>query len=122
MKMIEASRPPPLTPPRRGEGNGGGPKGRRVSEILMEYRREYFAKQRAEGLHEVGVGRQRSDLPGHVVGKTQYYADRSFPGMLHLKMVRSPHHHARIRSIDIAKALQVPGVVRVLTASDVPQN
>jgi len=36
--------------------------------------------------------------------------------------VRSPHHHARIKSIDVSKALKVPGVVRVLTAKDVPQN
>jgi CO/xanthine dehydrogenase Mo-binding subunit len=88
----------------------------------MEYRQEYFARERPEGLHEVGVTRQRSDALGHVTGKTQYYADRSFPRMLHLKMVRSPHHHARIKSIDVAKALKVPGVVRVLTAKDVPQN
>jgi CO/xanthine dehydrogenase Mo-binding subunit len=88
----------------------------------MEYRKEYFAEQRPEGLHEVGVTRQRSDVLGHVTGKTQYYADRSFPGMLHLKMVRSPYHHARIKSIDVSKALKVPGVSRVLIAKDVPQN
>src|SRR5947208_7389770 len=88
----------------------------------MEYRKEYFAEERSEALHEVGVTRQRSDVLGHVTGKTQYYADRNFPGMLHLKMVRSPHHHARIRSIDVSKALKVPGVVRVLTAKYVPQN
>jgi CO/xanthine dehydrogenase Mo-binding subunit len=88
----------------------------------MRYRKEYFAHERAEGLHEVGVARQRSDVLGHVTGKTQYYADRNFPGMLHLGMVRSPHHHASITSIDISEALKVPGVVRVLTAKDVPQN
>ena len=88
----------------------------------MEYRKEYFAEERPEELHEVGVTRQRSDVLGHVTGKTQYYADRSFPGMLHLKMVRGPYHHARIRSVDVSKALKVPGVVRVLTAKDVPQN
>ena len=80
----------------------------------MEYRKEYFAEERSEALHEVGVTRQRSDVLGHVTGKTQYYADRSFPGMLHLEMVRGPYHHARIRSIDVSKALKVPGVVRVL--------
>src|SRR5207247_105717 len=42
--------------------------------------------------------------------------------MLHLKMVRSPYDHARINSIDASKALKVPGVLRVLTAKDVPQN
>ena len=66
----------------------------------MEYRTEYFANERRGTLHEVGVTRPRSDVLGHVTGKTQYYADRNFPGMLHLKMVRSPHDHARIKSID----------------------
>jgi len=89
---------------------------------MIEYRKEYFADARADGLTEVGVTRQRSDVLGHVTGKTQYYADRNFPGLLHLKMVRSPHHHARIKSIDVSKALKVPGVVRILTAKDVPQN
>src|SRR5947207_14205062 len=88
----------------------------------MEYRKEYFAEERPEALHEVGVTRQRSDVVGHVTGKTQYYADRSFPGMLHLKMVRSPHHHARILGIDTSEAETVPSVVRVLTHKDVPKN
>jgi CO/xanthine dehydrogenase Mo-binding subunit len=88
----------------------------------MEYRKDLFADERIEGLHEVGVTRPRADVLGHVTGKTQYYADRNFPGLLHLKMVRSPHHHARIKSIDLSKALKVPGVVRILTAKDVPNN
>ncbi len=88
----------------------------------MEYRKDYFTGTQTQDLTEVGVTRQRSDVLGHVTGKTQYYADRQFAGLLHLKMVRSPHHHARIKSIDVAKALKVPGVVRILTAKDVPQN
>ena len=42
--------------------------------------------------------------------------------MLCLKMVRSPHHHARILSVDTSEAEKVPGVVRVLTHKDVPKN
>ncbi len=64
----------------------------------------------------------RSDAIGHVTGRTQYTADRSFPGMLHLKMVRSPLHHARIRGVDLSDAERVPGFVRALTAADVPHN
>ena len=79
-------------------------------------------KNAHETLHEVGVDRPRSDAQGHVTGRTQFYADRNFPGLLHLKMVRSPHHHAKIKSIDVSKALKVPGVVRVLTAADIPSN
>lgn len=88
----------------------------------MDIRKEYFADERNEDLHEIGQSRPRSDLPGHVTGKTNYFADRSFPGLLHLKMVRSPHHHANIRSIDTTEAEKHPGVIRVLTARDVPHN
>ncbi|TIW04456.1 MAG: xanthine dehydrogenase family protein molybdopterin-binding subunit, partial [Mesorhizobium sp.] len=88
----------------------------------MELRKDYFADVRKDGLHEIGQPRPRLDSPGHVTGKTAYFADRNFPGMLHLKMVRSPHHHARIRSIDTSEAEKHPGVVRVLTARDVPHN
>jgi CO/xanthine dehydrogenase Mo-binding subunit len=73
-------------------------------------------------LEVVGRSVERSDAVGHVTGRTVYTGDRVFPGMLHLKMVRSPHHHARIRSIDLSEAERVPGFVRALTAADVPHN
>ena len=82
----------------------------------MELRKNYFADQRKDDLHEIGQPRPRSDSPGHVTGKTAYFADRNFPGMLHLRMVRSPHHHARIRGIDTSEAEKHPGVVKILTA------
>ncbi|RFC67406.1 MULTISPECIES: xanthine dehydrogenase family protein molybdopterin-binding subunit [Mesorhizobium] len=88
----------------------------------MRLAKEYFADQRKDDLHELGKGLQRSDAPGHVTAKTKYFADRTFPGMLYLKMVRSPHHHARIRSIDTSEAEKHPGVARVLTHKDVPHN
>ncbi|HET7411022.1 MAG TPA: xanthine dehydrogenase family protein molybdopterin-binding subunit [Pararhizobium sp.] len=88
----------------------------------MELRKTYFADERNDDLQEIGQPRARSDALSHVTGKTAFYADRTFPGMLHLKMVRSPHHHARIRSIDTSEAEKHPGVVRVLTARDVPNN
>ena len=73
-------------------------------------------------LNVVGRSVDRSDGVGHVTGRTVYTADRTFPGMLHLKMVRSPLHHARIRGIDLSEAERVPGFVRALTAADVPHN
>lgn len=88
----------------------------------MELRKNYFADERDDNLNEIGQPRPRSDAPGHVTGKTTYFADRTFPGLLHLKMVRSPHHHANIRSIDTSEAEKHPGVIRVLTAKDVPHN
>jgi len=70
----------------------------------------------------VGQSVDRSDRIGHVTGRTQFTADRTFPGMLHLRMVRSPVHHARINGIDMSAAERVPGFVRALTAADVPHN
>jgi CO/xanthine dehydrogenase Mo-binding subunit len=73
-------------------------------------------------LNVVGQSVQRRDGLGHVTGKTVYVDDLHFPNMLHLKMVRSPVPHARIRGIDFSAAEQVPGFVRVLTHQDVPKN
>jgi len=53
-----------------------------------------------------------------VTGKAAYGADVSLPGMLHGKILRSPHPHARIRRIDYSKALRLSGVVAVITAGD----
>lgn len=55
-----------------------------------------------------------------VTGKAKYTADLTFPGMLHARPVLSPYAHARITSIDKSAALQVPGVVMVVTADDLP--
>jgi len=92
----------------------------------MEHVKDFFAKERAakegESHQAVGVNNKRTDIDGHVTGRTQYFADRTFPGMLHLAMVRSPHHHAKILSIDTSEAEAMPGVVRVLTHKDVPKN
>jgi CO/xanthine dehydrogenase Mo-binding subunit len=88
----------------------------------MEHARNFFQDERPEGFHAIGESARRFDIHGHVTGRTQYYADRSFPDTLHLKMVRSPHHHARILSVDTSAAEKMPGVVRVLTHRDVPKN
>jgi CO/xanthine dehydrogenase Mo-binding subunit len=72
--------------------------------------------------HVVGESLERNDGIAHVTGRTQYSADLTFPGMLHLKAVRSPLHHARIRGVDLSEAEAVPGFVRALTHADVPHN
>jgi CO/xanthine dehydrogenase Mo-binding subunit len=82
----------------------------------------YFTEERAADLNVVGTTVQRVDARGHVTGRTQFYEDMNFPGMLHLKMVRSTRHHALIKKLDVNPALKVPGVVRVITHKDVPNN
>lgn len=60
---------------------------------------------------------------GVVTGQVRYTLDvdpEAYPGLLHLKLARSPHAHARILSIDTSDALAVPGVRAVLTHEDAP--
>jgi CO/xanthine dehydrogenase Mo-binding subunit len=57
-----------------------------------------------------------------VTGSTVYVEDVSYPRMCHVKMVRNPLVHARIKGIDLSAAERVPGFVTALTAKDVPKN
>ena len=54
-------------------------------------------------------------------GRGRFIGDIRRDGMLHAAFLRSPHAHARIRSIDASRALALPGVVAVLTAADIRQ-
>jgi carbon-monoxide dehydrogenase large subunit/6-hydroxypseudooxynicotine dehydrogenase subunit gamma len=58
------------------------------------------------------------DLP-LVTGNGRFAADISFPHQLHMRVVRSPHAHGRIRAIDTGAARNAPGVVAVWTSADV---
>ncbi|MFJ2056071.1 molybdopterin-dependent oxidoreductase [Streptomyces sp. NPDC087908] len=58
--------------------------------------------------------------PQVVTGTVRYTFDVEVPGLLHMKLLRSPHPHARILAIDTAAALRVPGVHAVLTHEDAP--
>ena len=88
----------------------------------MEFRKDLFADERDDDLNEVGRPTQRQDAQGHVTGRSRFFDDYAMPGMLHMKLARSPHHHARIRSLDTREAAQMPGVVRILTSEDVPKK
>src|SRR5688500_8479907 len=69
----------------------------------------------------VGLSIPRPDGPEKVTGQVQYVADIKPKGMLHAKLLRSPHAHARIVKIDTSKAKALPGVRAVLTARDIPE-
>lgn len=70
----------------------------------------------------IGAAVPRVDAEGKVTGRTRYPADLVRPGMLHAKVVFARRVHARIRRLDPQPAFDVPGVVAVLTADDVPYN
>ena len=70
--------------------------------------------------HPVGARAPRVDGADKVTGRALFGADLTFDNMLWGQPVRTPYPHARIVSIDKSKAEAMPGVVRVLTAEDVP--
>ncbi len=67
----------------------------------------------------IGQGVSRFEDPRLIQGGGRYTDDIKLPGMVHGVMLRSPHAHARIKSVDIAVANSAPGVLCVLTAADV---
>ena len=72
------------------------------------------------GYKWVGTRPIRPDGLDKVTGKAQFGADLTLPGMLFGKVVRSPHAHARILSIDTSTAESMLGVKAVITGSDFP--
>jgi len=62
----------------------------------------------------------RHDGADKVTGKAIYTADITLPNMAYGRYVRSPHAHARIKSIDVSEAAKVPGVVAIVTGDDWP--
>jgi CO/xanthine dehydrogenase Mo-binding subunit len=72
------------------------------------------------GLSVAGQSATRTDALQKATGKLMFGADYSKEGYLHGKILRSPHPHALIKSIDMDKAKNLPGVVAVLAAENVP--
>jgi len=96
---------------------------------------------RCTGYHAIddaihGIGSAEADVAGKtlgaslnnpfaesiVTGQARYTMDIAMPNLAHLKVLRSPHAHARIRSIDRKRAAALPGVLAVFTHEDVPQH
>src|ERR1700756_3286861 len=73
-------------------------------------------EQREAKLEGMGCKRKRVEDARFTQGKGNYVDDLKLPGMLHGDFVRSPHAHARVKSINSVEALKVPGVLAVITA------
>ncbi|MBV9801147.1 MAG: xanthine dehydrogenase family protein molybdopterin-binding subunit [Solirubrobacterales bacterium] len=74
---------------------------------------------REAGRRWIGKSLNRVEDPRFLRGEGRYIDDITLPGMAHAAIVRSPHAHARIVSVDTSKAERLAGVVRVLTGADV---
>ncbi len=70
----------------------------------------------------VGQRATRPDGRLHGLGQTQYIDDLTFPHMIHAKVLRSAHAHARIISVDTREAEAMPGVLATLTGKEIPTN
>jgi CO/xanthine dehydrogenase Mo-binding subunit len=68
----------------------------------------------------VGENILKVDSRDKITGKAQYPDDIYFDNMLYLKIKRATHPHAYLRRIDTSKAEKLPGVVRIITAADIP--
>ena len=90
-------------------------------ELAASYfRRETKSiKLKLEGKNTIGKSVTRRDALEKATGTTLYAADLAVEGCAHIKVLRSPHHHAKIIHIDKAEAEAIPGVLAVLTAQDV---
>ena len=71
------------------------------------------------GEFAIGQGVSRFEDPRLVRGGGRYTDDIKLPGLVHGVVLRSPHAHAKIRSIDITAAKTAPGVLAVLTSADI---
>ncbi|MEK7714811.1 MAG: hypothetical protein AAB387_05100, partial [candidate division NC10 bacterium] len=67
----------------------------------------------------VGRPLKRLEDPRFLRGRATYIDDLTFPGMLHVAMLRSPHAHARLVRLDASAAAALPGVAAALTGEDV---
>lgn len=95
------------------ESHAGEPLGERVK--LYGDRAE-----KAKPLNVLGRRMRKTDGLEKSTGRARYTDDLVLLGMLHAKILRSPHPHARIVSIDASAALALPGVAAVVTGADMP--
>src|SRR5689334_20004235 len=70
----------------------------------------------------MGAEVKRKEDPRLVTGASAYVGDLSVPGMHYVAFVRSPHAHATVGRIDVARAVAQPGVVRVVTGADIKDH
>ena len=78
--------------------------------------------ENAKTLKVVGSRPVRPDGVDKVTGRAKFGADLYVPNMLHGRVLRSPHAHARIKSIDTSKAQALSGVKAVITSADFPEQ
>jgi CO/xanthine dehydrogenase Mo-binding subunit len=90
--------------------------------VTTTYKHNVVLKSEDDKFKVIGTRPVRHDGADKVTGRALYGADFQTAGLLYGKVLRSPHAHARIRSIDTSAAEKLPGVRAVVTAKDLPQT
>ena len=73
----------------------------------------------AEDAKEIGRDRRRKEDQRLITGRTRWTDNIELNGMVHLAMVRSPHAHAKITSVDVSAAKAAPNVLAVVSGKDI---
>ncbi len=84
-------------------------------EVEIEVPEGSASWPKPEEMQVLGKPHPRLEGPDKVTGKAKYTYDINLPGMLYGKILRSPHAHARIRSLDLSPAERMPGVKAVIS-------
>jgi CO/xanthine dehydrogenase Mo-binding subunit len=92
----------------------------RFEDVWLVVEEDALDQWPAGPLDVVGRPAVRKDALERVRGEARYTADIRLPGMLHAAVLRSPHAHARVKSIDLSAALALPGVHAALGPGDAP--
>ena len=109
----------PITPgPAAGGSSSGDPTTTSVQTRVMP---KVVVTPETSPYQTVGKPEKKVDAVKLVQGKPAFSADIEPRGMLHAKVLRSPHAHALIKKIDTSKAKALPGVAAVLTWQDIPR-
>ena len=88
---------------------------------MGDFRKKSDGRDEAAESHwQLGKAHRKVDAVDRMRGILRYTDDIKLPGMLHAKIKRSPHAHARIRSIDTARAMAMDGVHGIVTGKDFP--
>ncbi|HUH00690.1 MAG TPA: xanthine dehydrogenase family protein molybdopterin-binding subunit [Kofleriaceae bacterium] len=88
---------------------------------MGDFRKQGDGRDEARGEHwQLGRAHRKVDAVDRMRGVTRYADDLKLPNMLHGKIKRSPHPHARIVSIDVTRAAAMPGVFGIVTGKDFP--
>ena len=96
--------------------------GVQLTAAILRGEEEIDSRREEGAVYGVGIPAFRNDVRDKVTGTGLYTNDVEMEGMLHASAVRSAYPRARVLDIDFSAALELPGVVAVYTAEDVPNN